>query len=95
MAEPLPPGPPPDRPPLRTAAVPQGRGSRMLQLGLAVGGLAAGAAAEGVARLARGERPALADMVFAPGNARRLAERLSQMRGAAMKLGWRTMPRPR
>jgi len=87
MAEPLPPGPPPDRPPLRTAAVPQGRGSRMLQLGLAVGGLAAGAAAEGVARLARGERPALADMVFTPGNARRLAERLSQMRGAAMKLG--------
>ena len=72
---------------LPTAAVPQGRGSRMLQLGLAVGGLAAGAAAEGVARLARGERPALSDIVFTPANARRLAERLSQMRGAVMKLG--------
>jgi predicted unusual protein kinase regulating ubiquinone biosynthesis (AarF/ABC1/UbiB family) len=59
----------------------------MLQLGLAVGGLAAGAAAEGVARLARGERPALSQIVFTPANARRLAERLSQMRGAVMKLG--------
>ena len=49
--------------------------------------LAVGAAAEGVARLARGERPALADMVFTPGNARRLAERLSTLRGAVMKLG--------
>jgi len=72
---------------LRTAAVPQGRGARMLHLGRAVGGLAAGAAAEGLSRLARGQRPALADIVFTPANARRLAERLSKMRGAAMKLG--------
>lgn len=72
---------------LPTAPVPQGRGSRLLQLGLAVGGLAAGAAAEGVARLARGERPVLSEIVFTPANARRLADRLSQMRGAVMKLG--------
>jgi aarF domain-containing kinase len=74
-------------PALRAAAVPQGRGSRMLHLGRAVGELAAGAAAEGLQRLARGQRPALADIVFTPGNARRLAERLSTMRGAVMKLG--------
>ena len=67
--------------------MPQGRGSRMLHLGRAVGELAAGAAAEGLTRLARGERPALSDTVFTPANARRLAERLSQMRGAVMKLG--------
>jgi aarF domain-containing kinase len=73
--------------PPREAAVPQGRGSRMLHLGRAVGELAAGAAAEGLTRLARGERPALSDIVFTPANARRLAERLSQMRGAVMKLG--------
>ncbi len=72
---------------LRAAAVPQGRGTRMLHLGRAVGELAAGAAAEGLSRLARGERPALSDIVFTPANARRLAERLSQMRGAVMKLG--------
>ena len=74
-------------PGLRSAAVPQGRGARMLHLGRAVGELAAGAAAEGLSRLARGERPALSDIVFTPANARRLAERLSQMRGAVMKLG--------
>lgn len=74
-------------PALPTAAVPQGRGARLLHLGLAVGGMAAGAAAEGAVRLARGERPTLPDLLFTPANARRLAERLSQMRGAVMKLG--------
>lgn len=72
---------------LRAAAVPQGRSSRMLHLGRAVGELAVGAAAEGLSRLARGQRPVLADVVFTPGNARRLAERLSTLRGAVMKLG--------
>lgn len=49
--------------------------------------MAAGAAAEGVVRLARGERPALAELMLSPSNARRLADRLSQMRGAVMKVG--------
>ena len=74
-------------PPRRTAPVPQGRTRRFLHLGRAVGELAAGAAAEGISRLSRGERPALAQLMLTPGNARRLAERLSQMRGAVMKLG--------
>lgn len=71
----------------RVAAVPQGRARRFLHLGRAVGELAAGAAAEGLSRLARGERPDLSQLMLTPGNARRLAERLSQMRGAVMKLG--------
>jgi predicted unusual protein kinase regulating ubiquinone biosynthesis (AarF/ABC1/UbiB family) len=71
----------------RRAAVPQGRTRRFLHLGRAVGEMAAGAAAEGLTRLARGERPALADLMLTPANAQRLADRLSQMRGAVMKVG--------
>lgn len=56
-------------------------------MGRAVGELAAGAAAEGLARLARGDNLALNQLMLTPGNARRLAERLSAMRGAVMKVG--------
>ena len=56
-------------------------------MGRAMGELAAGAAAEGMARLARGENLALSQLLLTPGNARRLAERLSTMRGAVMKVG--------
>ena len=73
--------------PPRSAAVPESRARRLLHFGRAVGELAAGAAAEGAARLVRGERPALSSLVLTPANARRLAERLSQMRGAVMKVG--------
>ena len=73
--------------PLRSAPVPEGRARRFLHLGRAVGELAAGAAAEGLSRLARGERPDLSQLVLAPDNARRLAARLSHMRGAVMKVG--------
>ncbi|MFN9580136.1 MAG: ABC1 kinase family protein, partial [Novosphingobium sp.] len=43
--------------------------------------------AEGARRLAAGERPQLSDMLLTPGNALRLTEQLSRLRGAAMKLG--------
>ena len=49
--------------------------------------MAASAAAGGLQQLARGERPALQDLLLTPANARRLAERLSTLRGAAMKMG--------
>lgn len=71
----------------RTAPVPQGRTSRFLHLGRAVGEMALGAAAQGLSQLAQGQRPVWADVMLSADNARRLAERLSQMRGAAMKLG--------
>jgi predicted unusual protein kinase regulating ubiquinone biosynthesis (AarF/ABC1/UbiB family) len=71
----------------RNAPVPQGRTRRFLHLGRAVGEMAAGAAAEGLTRLARGERPVLAELMLSPANAQRLAGRLSQMRGAVMKVG--------
>jgi predicted unusual protein kinase regulating ubiquinone biosynthesis (AarF/ABC1/UbiB family) len=73
--------------PDRRAPVPQGRVQRLWHFGRALGEMAAGAAVQGVDRLARGERPELAALLLNPGNARRLAERLSTMRGAVMKVG--------
>jgi len=54
--------------------------------GLATG-VAGGVAVGGAKALARGERPRLQDLVLTPANAERLADRLSDMRGAAMKIG--------
>ena len=67
--------------------MPQGRISRFLHLGRAVGELALSSASHGVSRWARGDRPDLSQLMLTPANARRLAERLSAMRGAAMKVG--------
>ena len=49
--------------------------------------MAASAAANGALKLVRGQRPELSQLMLTPANARRLAERLSTLRGAAMKLG--------
>jgi predicted unusual protein kinase regulating ubiquinone biosynthesis (AarF/ABC1/UbiB family) len=73
-----------DRP---TRTIPQGRLSRLGQFGRLAGGVAGGMLAEGARRLAAGERPSLGDLVLTPGNAVRFADRLSHLRGAAMKLG--------
>ena len=43
--------------------------------------------AEGARRAARGQRPKLGDLLLTPANARRVADQLSTLRGAAMKLG--------
>jgi len=69
------------------APVPQGRARRFLHLGFAVGELFASAAAHGLTRLSRGEPIPLQQLLFVPANARRLAGRLSTMRGAVMKVG--------
>jgi len=63
------------------------RGGRLAQLGRLAGGLAGGALTEGARQLASGKRPAIGDLLMSPGNARRVGERLSEMRGAAMKVG--------
>lgn len=67
--------------------VPQTRLRRLAGLGMAAGGLAAGAAAQGLKRLARGEAPDFRGALLSAPNAKRLAERLARMRGAAMKIG--------
>lgn len=43
--------------------------------------------AEGARQLAQGKRPRLGDLLLTPANARRIAEQLARMRGAAMKVG--------
>ncbi len=68
-------------------AVPRGRLSRLGQFGRLASGVAGGMIAEGARRLADGERPAMRDMMLTPGNVARVADRLSHLRGAAMKLG--------
>jgi predicted unusual protein kinase regulating ubiquinone biosynthesis (AarF/ABC1/UbiB family) len=56
-------------------------------IGRLAGGIAGGVVTEGARQLVRGERPNLGDLLLTPANARRLADRLSEMRGAAMKVG--------
>ncbi|MGB7372789.1 ABC1 kinase family protein [Pontixanthobacter sp.] len=73
--------------PGRHRAVPSTRVSRLTGFGRLASGVAGGMMAEGVRRLASGELPKLQDMILTPGNAMRLADRLSHLRGAAMKLG--------
>ncbi len=67
--------------------VPSGRLSRLSSFGQLAGGVAGGMLAEGARRLASGERPRMSDLLLTPGNARRVTDQLSKLRGAAMKLG--------
>ena len=67
--------------------MPVGRVRRSLHLARLAGEVAAGTVAAGVGMLARGERPTLPGTLLTPANAQRLVERLSQMRGAVMKVG--------
>ncbi|MDO9167336.1 MAG: AarF/ABC1/UbiB kinase family protein [Rhodoferax sp.] len=73
------------RPP--TLAVPSGRGSRLVRLGWMATGIAGGMVAEGARQLAQGNRPKVSDLLFTPANARRVADQLAKLRGAAMKVG--------
>jgi predicted unusual protein kinase regulating ubiquinone biosynthesis (AarF/ABC1/UbiB family) len=79
--------PPRGTPPLPVSRVPDTRARRLWHLGRTVGGIAAGAAAEGLSRMARGEKADLSSMVLTPANAQRLAASLATLRGAAMKVG--------
>lgn len=71
----------------RYRKVPSARLSRIAAFGQLAGGVAGGVLAEGARRLARGETPKLSDLLLTPGNAMRVADQLSRLRGAAMKLG--------
>ena len=71
----------------RQRAVPSGRIARLGTFGRLVGGVAGGMAAEGARRLSSGERISPRELMLTPGNVQRLTDRLSHLRGAAMKMG--------
>jgi len=71
----------------RDTPVPTTRMGRFARVAKLAGGVAGGMLAEGGRRLRAGERPRARDMLLTPGNARRVADELATMRGAAMKLG--------
>lgn len=71
----------------RHRKVPAGRLARLASFGQLAGGIAGGVLAEGARRVASGERPHLHDLLLTPANAKRTADKLSRLRGAAMKLG--------
>src|SRR5512139_220649 len=75
----------PRKPP--PAPIPQSRLGRFARMGIAAGELAAGAATEGLKRIARGQAPDFRGALLSAPNARRLAARLARLRGAAMKVG--------
>ena len=67
--------------------VPSGRLSRFARVAKLAGGVAGGMLAEGGRQLRSGKRLKRRDMLLTPANARRVADQLAEMRGAAMKLG--------
>ena len=69
------------------SSVPRSRFERLAHLGGLAGRVAGGMLAEGMRQAARGNLPRAADLVLTPANARRVAEKLSELRGAAMKVG--------
>jgi len=71
----------------RTAPVPQRRLSRLLHLGGLAADVAGGMVTEGLRQLSRGNVPEFNEVLLTPANAARAAERLSRLRGAAMKVG--------
>lgn len=71
----------------KSSAVPDGRWSRLARLGSLAGGVAGSMLAEGARQFAQGKRPQMHQLLLTPANARRVAEQLAQLRGAAMKVG--------
>ena len=69
------------------ASVPSGRLARMARLGSLATGVAGGMIAEGARQLAQGNRPKVSDLLLTPANAKRVADELAWLRGAAMKVG--------
>jgi predicted unusual protein kinase regulating ubiquinone biosynthesis (AarF/ABC1/UbiB family) len=69
------------------SAVPSGRVARLAKFGRLTGGIAGSMLLNGARQFASGERPSFSDLLLTPSNAKRMVAQLSQMRGAAMKLG--------
>ncbi|MEM9839539.1 MAG: AarF/ABC1/UbiB kinase family protein [Pseudomonadota bacterium] len=68
-------------------AVPTRRLGRLARFGGLGTSIAGNVLMEGAKTLARGERPSLDQLLFTEGNAEKITEQLSKLRGAAMKMG--------
>jgi predicted unusual protein kinase regulating ubiquinone biosynthesis (AarF/ABC1/UbiB family) len=71
----------------RALAVPSGRLSRLARFGGLASSIAGTAALNGAGQMVRGRRPRSGDLLLTPANARKVADQLAHMRGAAMKIG--------
>ena len=76
-----------NHPPRRRSRVPAGRLERLARFGWMAGEFAAGGLVEGTRRFFGGTAADAASALLNPESARRLAQRLARLRGAAMKLG--------
>jgi predicted unusual protein kinase regulating ubiquinone biosynthesis (AarF/ABC1/UbiB family) len=71
----------------RQKTVPRTAAQRLGRMARLAGGVAGGMLAEGARSVRDGRQLRVRDLILTPGNARRLTKQLSEMRGAAMKLG--------
>ena len=67
--------------------IPANRTSRLARVASLASGLVGGMMAEGIRQVSQGNRPAMSDLLLTPKNAKRVADHLIQLRGAAMKVG--------
>lgn len=67
--------------------VPTSKLARFSKLGGLVAQVAGNVALEGVKQLSKGQKPTLSELLMQPKNVENLAEKLAQLRGAAMKVG--------
>ncbi|BBB28099.1 ABC1 kinase family protein [Neptunomonas japonica] len=71
----------------KSAPVPQSRMSRLARMGSLAGRIAGNVVLEGSKHLAQGKKPIISDLLLTPNNLHQVADKLSSMRGAAMKMG--------
>ena len=69
------------------SSVPRSRLERLAHLGGLAGRVAGGMLAEGIRQVAKGNMPRASDLILTPANTQRVADKLSELRGAAMKVG--------
>jgi predicted unusual protein kinase regulating ubiquinone biosynthesis (AarF/ABC1/UbiB family) len=73
--------------PTKPRAVPATRLGRLAGFGRLAGGIAGNVLGGGAREVMKGRTPDLPSLLLTPANARRLADELARLRGAAMKLG--------
>ena len=71
----------------KSAPVPQSRMSRLARMGSLAGRIAGNVMLDGGRQLVQGKKPVMSDLLLTPHNLHQVADKLSSMRGAAMKMG--------